>query len=139
MEITLKGALKKTSFLQRCWDGIMNSSQVGEAQFCVYCGDEKKVFLNPLADEFIKNQAHVELVDCECEQRFKMLKEFLEINYEWLNYPGKVPTLVPDYGGCENKDERRMQQKEFVMRAKREYDGMFEKRERIKFENRIVT
>lgn len=130
--------IKKNSFFERCWKSILPSSEVGEAQFCIYCGDEKKVFLNPLAVDNIKNQRGVELVECECEHWFKVLKEFLDINFEWLEYPRTIPKIVPDYGNCENKDERRMQQKDFVLRAKREYDGMVEKRERIKFENKAM-
>jgi hypothetical protein len=138
MQTTIKDAIKKNTFLQRCWDNTSATGKTGEAQYCIYCGQEKMEFLNPLAEEYIQNQSHIELVECECEQRFKMLGEFLDINYEWLNYPQTVPVIIPDYGNGENKDERRMAQKKFVVMAKIEFDEMIERREKNKLENKNI-
>jgi|GEM_PF-4464944 hypothetical protein len=115
-------AIKKIKFLDRCQKNILNSSDMGRPEFCRFCGVEKKVFLNPLAEDMVKNQKSVEVLDCECERRFRHLKDFLEANFEWLEYPRSVPKLVPDRGGESNYHRER--QANFVKKVKFEFDEM---------------
>ena len=134
MENTLRREVGKTKFQDLCQKNICKSSEIGDAQFCPYCGIEKKAFMDPIADNYNPPGKHVEIVDCKCERRFKMLTEFLEINWEWLNWPHKPVLTVPDFSKCDNKDERQREQYEFVQRGKRDRDEMIAKKENLKWQ-----
>ena len=110
---------------------------MGEAQFCLFCGVEKKVFLNVLAQDGDAKQRGVEILKCECERKYDDLKIFLETNFEWLEYPRTIPKLVPDYKGENNY--HREKQAEFVRNVKREFDEMQTKKNKIKWENENLS
>ena len=130
---TISSVIKKNKFFDRCRANILNSGEMGEAQFCLFCGVEKKVFLNVLAQDGDAKQRGVEILKCECERKYDDLKIFLETNFEWLEYPRTIPKLVPDYKGENNY--HREKQAEFVRNVKREFDEMQTKKNKIKWEN----
>jgi hypothetical protein len=127
MATTLKEQLANSELWSAVESGIGDSSET-----CPFCGKGKKEFINPMADEL--NIPHFELVPCECEERFKMLNEFLEINWEWFNWPHKPVLKVPDYSKGENVNERQKAHWEFVQRVKRERDEMISKKENLKWQ-----
>jgi len=133
MQTTISAVIKKTKFFDRCRENILDSHELGDPQFCIFCGVEKKVFLNVLAQDGDANQKGVEILKCECERKYDDLKKFLEINFEWLEYPRTIPKLVPDYKGENNYP--REQQAKFVRPVKQDFDEMQSKKNQIKWEN----
>ena len=132
MEITLKGYIEKSEFWKKVKNDRCKSGEAGEPQYCPFCGKEKETFINPVAE--VWHLPNIELVPCECEKYFKMLNDFLEVNFEWLSWPNRPVLKVPDYAKAENKEERQHSQHEFVILVKKSRDEMSDKREKLKWQ-----
>jgi hypothetical protein len=124
---TLKEQLSQSPLWSAVDAGIGDSSEI-----CPFCGNSKKEFINPLADKL--QLPHLELVPCACERQFKMLNEFLEINFEWLKWPQGKVIDVPDYSKGENTAERQKAQWKFVQGVKRKRDEMTSQSARLKWQ-----
>lgn len=126
-----------TGFLKTCLESIESTSANGPAgaMFCLFCGQEKIAFINPMPG------MGVEILECECERHFKMLEEFLAVNYEWIAYPDKKDKTIPNYDTATNPQYERAKQRAFVLRVKAERDFMLQrKREEVDHErDRNIT
>lgn len=60
----------------RWWEKYYKAIKDNEQEeYCKFCGVIKKEFISPKTGKLI-------LLECECEKKFAMLTEVLEINYE---------------------------------------------------------
>lgn len=106
----IKDLLKPGSTLARLMEGLKKTSEVGQPEYCVFCGKEKYEYTS-----YTEQHPRTMLLDCDCEKVYKELKK--EINY-WVGKP--VPVKMQDY----------------VAMIKRKYDQMLAIKEKHYWENK---
>lgn len=107
---TLKDLIEKhpQGIMARIFSNVSKTSEHGDPVYCKFCKKEKSEVLEPNTEKII-------LLDCQCERHYKMLKEFVTANIEWINSPDDRNKEVPSYQGRERTH------KECVEKAYDEY------------------